>query len=100
MKFIKKNNQNILVLGGSGRIGSQIVKNLTSIGYNVFVIDKIKNKNLKKNKMIICDMSKINLFNRKFDSLVKKIKTIDAVINLSYLKNKNWGKKIPKTQTR
>jgi NAD(P)-dependent dehydrogenase (short-subunit alcohol dehydrogenase family) len=96
MKFIKKNNQNILVLGGSGRIGSQIVKNLTSIGYNVFVIDKIKNKNLKKNKMIICDMSKINLFNRKFDSLVKKIKTIDAVINLSYLKNKNWGKKFLK----
>ena len=45
--------------------------------------------------MILCDISKINLFNRKFDLLTQKEK-IDTVINLSYLKNKNWGKKFLK----
>ena len=45
--------------------------------------------------MILCDISKINLFNQKFDLLTKKEK-IDTVINLSYLKNKNWGKKFLK----
>jgi len=96
MKFKKKNNQNILILGGSGRIGTQIVKSLTSNGYNVYVMDKKRNKLLAKNKMIVCDISKIELFNRKFNLLAKKIKNIDAVINLSYLKNKKWGEKFLK----
>lgn len=91
-----KNNQNILILGGSGRIGSHIVKNLMHKGYNVYVMDKKNNKDLTKHKMILCDISKIDSFNRKFDLLSKKIKKIDTVINLSYLKNKNWGKKFLK----
>jgi len=99
MKFKKKNNQNILILGGSGRIGTQIVKSLTSNGYNVYVMDKKRNKFLTKNKMIVCDISKIELFNRKFDLLAKKIKNIDVIINLSYLKNKNWGEKFLKLKS-
>ena len=55
-----KNNQNILILGGSGRIGSQIVKSLITKGHQIYVMDKKKNKNLKNNKMIICDISKQN----------------------------------------
>ncbi len=90
-----KSNKNILILGGSGLIGIQIVKNLVSVGYNVYVMDKKKNKYLTKKNMILCDISKINLFNRKFDLLTQKEK-IDTVINLSYLKNKNWGKKFLK----
>lgn len=90
-----KSNQNILILGGAGLIGTQIVKNLVSIGYNVYVMDKKKNGYLTKKNMILCDISKINLFNRKFDLLTQKEK-IDTVINLSYMKNKNWGKKFLK----
>ena len=90
-----KSNKNILILGGSGLIGTQIVKNLVSVGYNVYVMDKKKNKYLTKKNLILCDISKINLFNQKFDLLTKKEK-IDTVINLSYLKNKNWGKKFLK----
>ena len=99
MKFKKKKNQNILILGGSGRIGTQIVKSLTSNGYNVYVMDKKRNNFLTKNKMIVCDISKIELFNRKFDLLAKKIKNIDVIINLSYLKNKNWGEKFLKLKS-
>ena len=47
-----KSNKNILILGGSGLIGTQIVKNLVSVGYNVYVMDKKKNKYLTKN--LIC----------------------------------------------
>jgi len=96
MKLKKNNNKNILVLGGSGRIGTQIVKSLISNDYQVYVMDKKRNELLPKNKMIVCDISKIKLFNRKFDLLVNKIKNIDAVINLSYLKSKNWGEKFLK----
>ncbi len=88
--------KNILILGGSGRIGSQITKSLTTKGYQIYVMDKKKNKTLTNDKIILCDISKIKLFNRKFDFLIKKIKKLDAVINLSYLKNKNWGKKFLK----
>ena len=35
-----KNNQNILILGGSGRIGSQIVKSLITKGHQIYVMDK------------------------------------------------------------
>ena len=35
-----KNNQNILILGGSGRIGSQIVKSLATKGHQIYVMDK------------------------------------------------------------
>ena len=88
--------KNILIIGGSGRIGSQITKSLITQGHQIYVMDKKKNKYIKNNEMIICDLSKAKLFNHKFDLLVKKVRQLDAVINLSYLKNKNWGKKFLK----
>jgi len=33
----------------------------------------------------------MNHFESKFNLLVKKIKFVDVIINLSYLKNKSWG---------
>lgn len=96
---MKKNNQNILVLGGSGRIGQRIVKNLISLGYNVYVMDQKFNKILKKKMMIKCDLSNISSFNKNFDKLTKKIKTLKTVINASYLKNKNWGQKFYKLKS-
>ena len=48
-KNLYESNKNILILGGSGLIGTQIVKNLVSVGYNVYVMDK-KNKYLTKKK--------------------------------------------------
>ena len=88
---MKNNIKNIIILGGSGRIGSEVAKNLSLKGHQIYVIDKIKNKYLDKDRSILCDISNINNFERKFNLLVKKIKFVDVVINLSYLKNKSWG---------
>ena len=43
-----KKLKNIIILGGSGRIGSAISKYLELKGYDVYVIDKVKNKYLNK----------------------------------------------------
>ena len=43
-RFEAKKSKNILILGGSGRIGSEISKNLLLQGHQIYVIDKIKNK--------------------------------------------------------
>ena len=50
---IKKNFKNIIILGGSGRIGSEITKNLSLQGHQVYVIDKIKNKYLSNDRSIL-----------------------------------------------
>ena len=88
---MKNKSKNILILGGSGRIGSEIAKNLLLQGHQIYVIDKIKNKYLSNDRSILCNISKMNNFDRKFNLLLKKIKFLDVIINLSYLKNKSWG---------
>ena len=88
---MKKNFKNIIILGGSGRIGSEITKNLSLEGHQVYVIDKIKNKYLSNDRSILCDISNMNNFDRKFNLLLRKIKFVDVIINVSYLKNKSWG---------
>lgn len=88
---MKNKSKNILILGGSGRIGSEIAKNLLLQGHQIYVIDKIKNKYLSNDRSILCNISNMNNFDRKFNLLLKKIKFVDVIINLSYLKNKSWG---------
>ena len=60
MKLKKNNNKNILVLGGSGRIGTQIVKSLISNDYQVYVMDKKRNESVSSdyiNTMILMEMA-------------------------------------------
>ena len=57
----KKNNNNVLVIGGSGFLGSHVSDNLTNRGYSVTIYDLVKSKYLKKNqKMIIGDIKNRN----------------------------------------
>tara|TARA_Y100000590_G_scaffold462064_1_gene625221 strand:- start:699 stop:1436 length:738 start_codon:yes stop_codon:yes gene_type:complete len=97
---MKNKVKNIIIIGGAGRIGSSLAKSLFLNGYQVYVIDKVKNKFLNHDKNILCDISQISSFNRKFDLLVKKIRNVSAIINLSYLKNKNWGKNFLKLKSK
>ena len=53
---MKNKSKNIIILGGSGRIGSEIVHYLLSKNYEVYVMDIIKSKYLDKHKSIICDI--------------------------------------------
>lgn len=60
----------ILIIGGSGFLGSHIADELTELGYKVTIFDKSKSLYLKKNqKMILGDM----LSNKDISSATKNI---------------------------
>ena len=59
-------SKNILILGGAGRIGSEVSDYLKLSGYNIFIFDKKKNLNFKK-QSIICDISKLESFEKQFE---------------------------------
>ena len=84
--------KNIVIVGGSGLIGSQIFQKFEkNKEYNVINID-LKNQNkLNFFKGNICSEKSIS---NVFKKIFKKFKNIYAVVNLSYPKNKNWGKSL------
>ena len=92
--------KNILIIGGCGRIGYQISKKL-SLNNNIYIFDVIKpiDKNYFK-EFVQCDVSKDKEFEKKLNTLAKKIKKIDVIINTSYPRNKNWGKSFLKINSK
>ena len=68
MNKIKKNN-NVLVIGGSGFLGSHVADELSLQGYKVTIFDILNSKWLKKSqKMIVGNVSSIDLLSK----LIKK----------------------------
>ena len=76
--------KNVLVVGGAGYVGSQLVKDLLHKGYNVRVLDSLlfgdasmnsfnKNKNFE---LVVGDL-------RNIETLVKSIRGMDAVVHLA-----------------
>ena len=74
--------KNILVIGGSGLIGSSIVNFLEKNNFTVFVIDK-KRKVSTKNFLKYNINEKTN-YEKLLNVSIKKFKNIDAVINCIY----------------
>ncbi len=79
--------RNIIVTGGSGFIGSNIVDLLVKKNFNVTVIDKKKPKNLKT-KFIKSDLSNIKI-------LKKITKNIDCIYHLAGVSDVTKVKKMP-----
>ena len=80
---------NIVVLGGSGFIGSHVCDFLTKKGHKVTIFDKKKSKWLKKNqKMIVGD-----IFN--YNALEKAIKGKQIVYNFAALADLDLAMKEP-----
>ncbi len=68
MKKIKK-YKNVLVIGGSGFLGSHVADELTLKGYNVTIFDIINSNWIKKSqKMVLGNVNSINLLSK----LIKK----------------------------
>ena len=87
--------KNILVVGGAGYIGRQIVKILNTRKYNIHVIDNLSitkknylNKNIKFSKIDILNKKKLNKFFKK--------KKIDLIIHLAALCVVSEGEKFKK----
>lgn len=98
--------KNIVIIGGAGFIGKQIVIEFLDSGYNVVIADinkehasvfikKLKqNYHLSKFSFVTVNITdKISISNL-INHTISKYKNIDAVINLSYPKNSSYGKEL------
>ena len=73
-------NKNIIVTGGLGFIGSNLVKLLIKKGYKVFVVDKLTYAGNLKNLDLIKKVKvyKTDINNRKeIDKIIKKTQTFN-----------------------
>lgn len=91
----------IVVSGGAGLIGSQVVKGLSEVGAKVIIaeIDEEKGKVLEKKyrkenlttyfrKLDVTNKISINSF---FQNFIEEFKRIDAWVNTAYPRSKDWG---------
>ena len=79
-------NKKIIVIGGSGLIGSAIVKDLSSNGAKILVLDikkPKKNTSVKNIKFINYDCSS-KTFNQTFNKILENRFKPDVFINCSY----------------
>ena len=81
--------KNILITGGAGGIGLEIVHYFENKNYNVIILDKTSKKNFKKNYTKIkknifyfeVDLVEIKKTEKKIQQIISKFKTIDILIN-------------------
>ena len=74
-------NKNIILTGGTGFLGQQIVDAFRTLGSNVIVLDIIKPKNIDKIEFYKCDITKENEVKKVSLKIIKKNKKIDILIN-------------------
>ena len=81
--------KNILITGGAGGIGLEIVHYFENKNYNVIILDKTLKKDFKKNYKKIkknifyfeADLLEIKKTENKIQQIISKFKTIDILIN-------------------
>jgi len=76
------NNKVLVIIGGKGRLGKNFEQHFKREEWNVVTLDRPE-----------CDINDSQLLKRNIDNIHNKFKKIDAVINTSYPKNKNYGNK-------
>ena len=81
--------KNILITGGAGGIGLEIVHYFENKKFNIIILDKISKKNFKTNykkpkkniNYFEVDLLKVKITEKKIQEIISKYKTIDILIN-------------------
>jgi len=81
--------KNILITGGAGGIGLEIVHYFEKKNFNIIILDKTSKKNFKKNYTKIkknifyfeVDLVEIKKTEKKIQEIISKFKKIDVLIN-------------------
>jgi len=90
----------VLIVGGCGLIGKQLVKDMLDDSYQI-VIGDIQNehnnlwlKKLPKDKVLfsMLDVTRIKTIDDTIKKSVRKFGGIDACVNLAYPRTSDWGK--------
>ena len=84
--------KNVIVTGGSGLLGKEIIKSLCKYGANVINIDKnsIDDKNIY---FFQCDLTDENQVISCIDEIINKFSVIHALVNNAYPRTIDWGNK-------
>lgn len=94
LKYFSLKNKKAVVIGGSGLLGSEIVKALISASAQVINLD-IKNLKLSskfnKYQYNFFNVKKMNSLDKNFDKIIKKFGCPDVFVNCSYPTSKNWN---------
>ena len=91
--MLNLDNKNIVVLGGSGLIGTEIISGLIKLNANIIILDIKKNDNYSNYKKVFFhkfDITKNN-FDKNFQKIINNYKVIDSFINCAYPYSSDWS---------
>ena len=89
------NNKVILVTGGSGLIGREIIANLSKKGAIAINAEVAVETNLDK-QQIKCDVTSQSSINDAVEIIIKRFGHIDGLVNNAYPRTKDWGENFEK----
>ena len=91
-------NKNVIIIGGLGYIGQHLVQKLINLNFNIIVADNNPSTNSSNNLIngnvhfYKVDITKSNEINELINFSITNFRSIDALVNLSYPRGKNYGK--------
>jgi NAD(P)-dependent dehydrogenase (short-subunit alcohol dehydrogenase family) len=91
--FSDLKNKNVVITGGLGFLGKQIINAYVKEGSNIIVLDNKKKINSKKFEHFSCDICDKKKLKIVYKKIVEKYKTIDILIN-NAASNHDIGKNI------
>jgi NAD(P)-dependent dehydrogenase (short-subunit alcohol dehydrogenase family) len=90
-------NKLIIVTGGNGLLGKEIISKVISLGAICVNID-INHETSKDLTKIKCDITDTCSINNAIDLVINKFKRIDGLVNNAYPRTKDWGLKFEQIQ--
>jgi NAD(P)-dependent dehydrogenase (short-subunit alcohol dehydrogenase family) len=84
-------NKKVVIFGGTGNLGINFSKTLSSAGAKIYLLDKIKKKTENENIIFQkCNVDLKNSISKNLRKIIKKEKKIDVMIYNVYSKPKNY----------
>jgi len=83
-------NKIILITGGSGLLGSEMIRNLQSFGATVINLDIKCNDNIREGSLF-CDITSDDSIYKAVAMVIKEFGHIDGLVNNAYPRTKDWG---------